>query len=49
MPDDRPVSAQEMFDEAPAAAPVTAPQPPVAADAAGEVSAALAAADWHVL
>jgi DNA polymerase III subunit gamma/tau len=49
MPDDRPVSAQEMFDEAPAAAPVTAPQPPVAADAAGEVSAALAAADWHAL
>ncbi|MDX5446681.1 MAG: DNA polymerase III subunit gamma/tau [Zoogloeaceae bacterium] len=51
MPDDCPVSAQEMFDETPASAPVPMPaaQAPVAADAAGEVSAALVAADWHAL
>lgn len=46
MPDDHPVSAQEMFDQAPATAVV---QAPVAADCAGEVSAALAAADWNAL
>lgn len=46
MPDDHPVSAQEIFDQAPAAALV---QAPVAADSAGEVSAALAAADWNAL
>jgi DNA polymerase III subunit gamma/tau len=46
MPDDRPVSAQEVFDE-PESRVVM--QAPVAADSAGEVSAALASADWHAL
>jgi DNA polymerase-3 subunit gamma/tau len=46
MPDDHPVSAQEMYDQAPAA---VLAQAPVATDSAGEVSAALAAADWNAL
>lgn len=52
MPDDQPVSAHEIFDEpvpGQAAPAVPAVQAAVAADSAGEVSAALAAADWHAL
>ena len=46
MPDDRPVPADEVFDTP---SPRAGARPAVAADAAGEVSAALAAADWHAL
>ncbi len=45
-PDDRPVSADEVFDTP---SPRLASRSALAADAAGEVSAALAAADWHAL